>query len=49
VTHLAPRERLQEAIADADAAGADIDAQVMGLRPRRVVASRERGGAWWHC
>ena len=46
VTHLAARERLQEAIEDADAQGVEVDAQVIALRPRRVVASREAGTAW---
>jgi hypothetical protein len=43
---LAARERLQEAIDDADAQGVEVDAQVIALRPRRVVASREAGTAW---
>lgn len=46
VTHLAAREHLQEAINDADAQGAELDAQVVALRPLRVVASREAGAAW---
>jgi hypothetical protein len=46
VTHLAARERLEEAMDDADAEGAGADAQVLSLRPRRVVASREAGAAW---
>lgn len=46
VTHLAAREHLQEAIDDADAQGPELDAQVVALRPRRVVASREAGTAW---
>ena len=46
VAHLHAREQLQEAIDDADVKGADVDAQVIALRPSRVVASREARGAW---
>ena len=46
VAHLNAREQLQEAIDDADLKGADVDAQVVALRPSRVVASREAGAAW---
>jgi hypothetical protein len=46
VTHLCARERMEEAMGDADAEGPDADAQVLALRPLRVVASREAGTAW---
>jgi len=46
VTHLNTRERMQEAVDDADAKGPAVDAQVLALQPRRVVASREPGAAW---
>ena len=46
LTHLHACERLQEAIDDADANGLDVDAQVLALQPRRVVAAREAGAAW---
>ncbi len=46
VRHLGARQGLQEAIDDADTWGVGIDAQVIGLSPRRVVASRETGSAW---
>ena len=44
--HVGARQRLQEAITDADAAPATCDVQVVALRPRRVVAQREVGGVW---
>jgi hypothetical protein len=44
--HLHVREQLQEAFDDADLKGPDVDAQVIALRPSRVVASREAGSAW---
>ena len=46
VTHLGARERMQEAMDDADAQGDDADAQVLALHPLRVVASRDAGAAW---
>ena len=46
VAHLHAREQLQEAMDDADLRGADVDAQVVALRLRRVVASREAGVVW---
>ncbi len=46
VRHLGARQGIQEAIDDADAKGPGIDAQVIALSPRRVVAFREAGNAW---
>lgn len=46
VPHLGARERLQDAIQDADTTGASDDAQVVALRPRRVAAAREANGTW---